>query len=533
VETPVETPMETPVETPMETPMETPVETPMETLMETTVETPVEPVIESVTKEISTPTSMDEKEPDHFQESDEKESKENEKEKEYNTPEESMDETPITTYDYDDESYYVDNSHFLERTFLFPDGEYPMNLCIYNCVRTGCTPYLLFLTVYDSDTNSLIFPTTESISINEEHSEEDTRSQIMENFKNTLFNIFPPNELKPSGLEGEPHTDIYLPQLYKGLFLNKQDKIISMVYDATRVQVPVSSDKEYFWVTPYEILVLYKYRNIVINDSVIFLFQLIAQSSGFIDKSFYLLKKVSDGSLVPIPYVLFPCSSVSSTFSFSKYENLSQKDEDETDLIIPVTDHPQLGNFPLFSALPLESNIPHIQRFAVFVDIDNLEPTFFDDENNTQLDHLYDIGQKEQYSAISFIEKDVQYWCIKSPLYFSEIYDDRKSFIPISTFEEVNPDELQNHVQKDDSEKEIREPNTENDDNQSEPSNEGSELSDEGSLPSNEGSFHSNEGSEISNEDQEELREPYEEEELDGEQMTLKEDTIEDLMNKR
>jgi hypothetical protein len=160
-------------------------------------------------------------------------------------------------------------------------------------------------------------------------------------------------------------------------------------------------------------------------------------------------------------------------------------------------------------------------------------PTFFDDENNTQLDHLYDIGQKEQYSAISFIEKDVQYWCIKSPLYFSEIYDDRKSFIPISTFEEVNPDELQNHVQKDDSEKEIREPNTENDDNQSEPSNEGSELSDEGSLPSNEGSFHSNEGSEISNEDQEELREPYEEEELDGEQMTLKEDTIEDLMNKR
>ena len=66
----------------------------------------------------------------------------------------------------------------------------------------------------------------------------------------------------------------------------------------------------------------------------------------------------------------------------------------------------------------------HIKRCAVFVDIDDMQPTFLNTENPELIDHLYDITQDRQFTSFSFIENNIRYWCVKSPLYFSEIYDD-------------------------------------------------------------------------------------------------------------
>lgn len=418
------------------------------------------------------PPEEEEEQPDEQQQSEE--------------PEDIMEDLPITTYDYGDESYYIDNTPFLERTFLFPDGIHPIDLCIYTCVRNGCMPYVLYLTIYDKSKNTLVFPSAESITISEKDSDDDIRSQTMENFQTSLFNIFPPNETKE---EPSEQTDVYYPQLFKGTFTTS-DKI-TMVYDATRVQVPISTDKEYFWITPYEILVLYQCKNLIIDDSVISFFQTVATSSGFIDKSFYQLKRVSDGSLVPTPYVLFPCSPSSSTPFLTYimgdtsiiYENTTQLEEEQIDIFIPTIDHPKFGKFPMFSSLPLDKSKPHIQRFAVFVDIDDLQPTFLDKEKPDLIDHLYDIQEKRQFSSISFIEKDIQYWCVKSPLYFSEIYNDRRSFIPITSFNEIAADELVHEP----IEAEVEEAATEEEE-EDDGSNDGSEESNEGSEESNEDS---------------------------------------------
>ena len=354
-------------------------------------------------------------------------------------PEEPMDDIPITTYDYDGNSYFVDNRSFLQRTFDFPDGSYPINLCIYTCVRNGCCPYLLYLTVYDKTKNALVFPTAETIEIGPEDSEDTIREKTMESFQTTLFNLFPPNEEQEE--QEDQEEDVYNPHLFQGLVLDENN--VFMVYDATRVSVPLATDKEYFWATPYEITALYQYRNINIDPSVTDFFQIVSTSSGFIDKSFHHLKRLNDGSYVPSPYVLFPCSPASpgifSIFGTSKgYENPVQLPEEQVNLLIPTVVHPSIGNVPLFSSKPLDPSVPHIQRYAVFVDVEGMEPFFVDEETPEFIDHLYDLHQTRQYSSLNFIENNKEYWCVKSPLYFTEIYDHQLQTVPINTFQEID-----------------------------------------------------------------------------------------------
>jgi hypothetical protein len=220
-----------------------------------------------------------------------------------------LEDVPLILYDYNNESYYLDNAHFLERKFDdLPDGSHTVNLCIYTCVRNGCMPYLLYLTVYDKLTGTLVFPSTaEVVEIVESDTDTDVQNKIMETFKDALFDIYPPNEAKPMDMENEEPTDLYNPHLFRGFFRHKENNTILMVYDATRINIPVSEDKEYFWASPYEILILNQLRNLKIDPTITNMFKTIAVSGGFIDHSFYRLRKESDKSLVSSPYILFPC----------------------------------------------------------------------------------------------------------------------------------------------------------------------------------------------------------------------------------
>ena len=362
------------------------------------------------------------------------------------TPIDEIDEVVTTLYDYDGESYYLDNAQFLQRTFNLPDGQYPVQLCISTCVRNGCMPYLLYLTVYNKNTGTLIFPSTANVlEITETDTDSDVQEKLMTEFKESLFDIYPPNESNPLSMEDETPTDVYNPNLFKGFFWNKENNSLLMVYDATRVNVPLNDDKEYFWATPYEILILNQMRNLKIDTTVTTLFKTIAISSGYIDTSFYQLKRESDKSIVPSPYVLFICSHNSGTsgglfnlFSTkTTFENILQEDADHVSLLCPTVNDSRLGDFPIFSSLPLDANTPPIKRYVVFVDIDGLEPFFIDENNKDELEHLYYMKNENQYSSICFFKESVQLWCIKSPLYFTEIYDDLRKNIPISSFRET------------------------------------------------------------------------------------------------
>ena len=442
-------------------------------------------------------------EPDDFQSI-----KEQPPKKEPKPPEESMEDVPIITYDYDGDSYFLDNRGSLQRTFDFPDGSYPTHLCIYTCVRNGCCPYLLYLTVYDNNKNTLVFPTAETVDVGPEQSVDDIRERTMESFKNTLFDIFPPNDTEiPEDEDENESTDIYNPDLFQGLFLDEDH--IFMVYDSTRVSVPLATNKEYFWLTPYEITVLYKYRNVDIDPSVTDFFHTVATASGFIDKSFHHLKRLSDGTLVPSPYVVFPCSpgspGIFSVFgSSTSYTNPVQLPEEEVNLLIPTIEHPYIGNVPLFSSKPLDPSIPHIQRYVIFVDINGLEPFFVEKESPELIQHLYDLYQKRQYSSINFIEKDVEYWCVKSPLYMSQIHDRQLQTIPINTFKEIAASLVPKSAAF------PKDVDTLSNDGSDAASDEGDELSDEGSEGSNEGSMRASD-EDTDNEDLDDFHRGYEE----------------------
>ena len=430
--------------------------------------------------EVSTETEVSTEsveEPDDFQPVEEPPKEESK------PPVEPMEDVPITTYDYNGDTFFVDNRTSLQRTFDFPDGSYPINLCIYTCVRNGCCPYLLYLTVYDAAKGALVFPTGETVDVGPEDSEDDIRERTIESFQNALFGIFPPSDSEKS-IEEEP-TDVYNPHLFQGLFLD--ENVVSMVYDSTRVSVPLATDKEYFWVTPYEITTLYQYRNVPIDPSVIDFFHSVSSASGFIDKSFHHLKRISDSAFVPSPYVLFPCSPSSpgilSIFgSSTQYTNPIQLPEEEVNLLIPTVDHPSVGNVPLFSTKPLDPSVPHIQRYAVFVDIEGMEPFFIDEETPEIIDHLYDLYQTRQYSSINFIEKNIEYWSVKSPLYFTEIHDHQLQTVSINTFQEIDAPDVPTAAPL------PKDVDTLSNEGSDTASDEGDEHSDDGSIGSNEGS---------------------------------------------
>jgi hypothetical protein len=350
-------------------------------------------------------------------------------------------ENPVV-YDYLGESYYLDNHKFLQRSYDdIPQGDYAANLCIYKCIRQGLYPYLLYLMVYDKSKRALVFPSfSDLIKIKETDSDEEIENTVSNAFKTTLFDIFPPGQKRSLDIESETATDVYHPDLVAGFFLTEEDMWIT--YDATRVDVDTATDKEYFWVSPFEVLVLYQFRNIEIDISVISFFKTVATSqSSEIDPSFYQLKRVSDRSFLPAPYILFLCSPSSSGFFglSENFENVEQEKDDVINLLVPSIKHPQLGNFPLFSSLPLDKFVPKIKRYACFVDIE--EPPLFLFDYPGEINHLYDITQQSKFSTISFMFNEKQYWSIKSPLYFTEIYDDLDRFIPVDFEEEhhLNP----------------------------------------------------------------------------------------------
>ena len=324
----------------------------------------------------------------------------------------------------------MDNLKFLQKSYDIPPGDYSENICIYKCIRQGQYPFLLFLTVYNKSKKALVFPSApELVKIEEETPDDEIEKLVIEPFKSTLFDIFPPSESKPLDIESEPIVDVYSPELFNGFFMTEEN--LWLTYDATRIGLEPSEDKEYFWVTPYEVLVLYQLRNINIDDSVISFFKTVAtsQSTG-IDQSFYQLKRVSDNSILPSPYVLFLCSPSSSGFFgvSDNFENVEQTTDDTVDLLVPSIKHDKIGNFPLFSSLPIDAVVPKIKRFACFVDIDEKPYLLFD--NPGELDHLYDLLETRKFSSISFMFNGKQYWSIKSPLDFTEIYDDLDRMIP-------------------------------------------------------------------------------------------------------
>jgi len=386
---------------------------------------------------------------------------------EFNVPEEINEKS---VYEYDGKKYYIDNEKFLQKRFddIVPTKHYTTNMCIYKCVRKGCCPYLVYLLLFDPATNTYILPNYAQEPIMSSTEIDETEEKIMESFKEHLFEIYPPNEYIPLDVENEEPTDIYDEDLFKGFFLEEQTSTITMVYDATRVNVPASDIQKYCWASPYEIFITDKIKDVPISSEVVSVFKSISQENR---KDFHHLKTMEDNTIVKTPYILFMClakaddettESNSSVFSLFNifgannenivYENVVSPMSNEIEQIIyPRIQHPKIGNYTFFSMDPLNmSNSDQLQRFVVFVDIDGLNPLYVEEEENDKLLHLYDIDQTEQYSSISFMHNGssgkIQLWCIKSSYYFSEMIEIQKTEEILG--EPVNPPSHENSPAK-------------------------------------------------------------------------------------
>ena len=417
-----------------------------------------EPLIqeEEMGKEVDKPVveeeeEDEEKEEEEQEEEDEEEEEEEEEDEQEDEEEEEEEDISPIFYKYNETTYTVDNANFLQRNFDTIETVSMMNICIYKCIRSGCTPYLLYLMVYDNKTNTLIFPkyTISSVS---EGSEEELESGVLDEFKRILFDIYPPSDT--NSLNPEESVDIYTEEFFRGFFENK-NKDITMVYDATRITVPLADDKEYYWVTPYEMFASKSVHGITVDPKVLVE---IASADGSLKKEFYHLKDVKANTLVKDPYILFLCkpdtssgilSTIGSTFGFSpEYENIESVDsEEQVRILYPRIKHDKIGTYTFFSS---SSNAKNAERFVVFVDIDGLSPLYLEPGDIDKLNHLYDPGNMELSTAITFMNGSQQIWCIKSPFYFSEIkevhssnediYDEIEPIVPIGTEETVDTD---------------------------------------------------------------------------------------------
>jgi hypothetical protein len=375
------------------------------------------------------------KEDQEEEEKEEEDQMEEEEEDQEEDEEEEEEEEPASPifYKYNKNTYTVDTTNFLQRNFSNIESTSTMNICIYKCIQTGCTPYLVYLMVYDDITKTLIFPKY-SISAGSEESEEELESNILDEFKRTLFDIYP-----PAVTVTEDEVDIYTEELFRGFFAHDNTDI-TMVYDATRIQVPLADDKEYYWVTPYEMFASKMVHGLSVDPKVLVE---IASADGSLDKRFYHLKNVDTDTFVKDPYVLFLCkpsssstgilSSLESTFGFSsEYENVESREAEEEEtvqILYPRTKHDKIGTYTFFSSM---TNIKAATRFAVFVDIDGLSPLYLEPTDMDKLEHLYDPENAELSTAITFMNGSQQIWCIKSPFYFSEMKE---------IYTEVEPEE--------------------------------------------------------------------------------------------
>ena len=341
----------------------------------------------------------------------------------------------------------MDNEKYLQKRFddIDPTKDYKINACIYKCVRNGSVPYLLYLLLFDRQTGKYILPNKMGGKADPKESVEETGKKTTEKFNEFLFDIFPPGQTKPVNsndeIESEGTADLYDESLFKGFFL--EDSAITMVYDATRVNLSTFSNAStvYVWASPYEMFISKKWKNTDIDDSVRELFLRISDN----EKDFHHLKNASDKTIVKTPYILFICagsagSGSPSLFSFFGtgkenqtnqsilFENMYKTSDKESPnfSIYPKINHPQLGNYTFFSSEQLDTSRDNtlLKRFAVFVDVDNLQPLYIEKGEEDKLNHLYDMDQTESYSAVTFLDgENRQLWCVKSAEYFSEIVE--------------------------------------------------------------------------------------------------------------
>ena len=293
---------------------------------------------------------------------------------------------------------------------LNQEVQYTIHLCMYKIMMNSVEPYLLYFMQKDSYNSSIEFPkyNFQMKSIAQPlASDNNIIGQMDAEFEDLLF-----QQIRMYMQGGE---SINIEELYKGFryFTNPISNEIIVFVDATTLPIQYVN---LFKVSVYELLCSKKVFEINVNEKIPLFFQQLSENEQIRD--FHHVMNISTGKYVETPYCLFLCSknTMGNYISVAKTEIIQNE---IATLILGKIQHPILGSYLLFTNKPqgiLFGSYETLRRFVVFSMKEN---TAFI-EGDLKLSEVFS-DDSPNYSAITFMENNIQLWAVGSSLFVAEI----------------------------------------------------------------------------------------------------------------
>lgn len=306
-----------------------------------------------------------------------------------------------------------------------PNLSIQTNICIYKINKTYSNkPFVQYL-----------FSTRE-VNKEEETMEFPNYSIDFTNLTNTPVKTYIMNEIIPHVLDILSLHSIFdeniFKKIFKGFVYKEKNLYLFFQYDESYNTFDVKEMKEnkdkYKWAIMDEIL----YIQSICGKKIDYNIHLLFKETPFLQKIYVNTNKNIE---IDIPLLLYLCKK-----NKDKIVNCEIK-EDDSIISFPFTfKHPFLGDFYYFTSQPLfisqntieqKNQMEQLERYAVFTNLnmENIED-YFGEENEIYLTKNIDEISNEQKQVfierlnqtdtitIYFKEKDIQYWCIKTPNQF-------------------------------------------------------------------------------------------------------------------
>jgi hypothetical protein len=312
-----------------------------------------------------------------------------------------------------------------------------INICIYDIQNLDTVfPFIEYIFIENKDNLQMEFPYIQIDSLDQQ------QPSTNETIKINIFNEVIPILLDILNIH-DSFNETLFKEMYVGFLLKETEKSIYLFFQNT-MNATISTPK-YQHAIMDEILYIQKIQNIPIQKEILHLFNENYEILGKLKKQ----SSIDENNIIIVenPLLLYLCQTIDNkddTFNIQNIQNVQNTGiSDNTDALQsyhlllqqPTLNHPLFGNdYYYFTTEPilLGKKIENIKKYAVFTKITENGENEFSEESYivkdiSQLTEEQVDNYKTQFEntenivTVSFQEKEMQFWCIKTPNQFTEI----------------------------------------------------------------------------------------------------------------